>query len=221
MLITIPVKRNKMKTGAFLVLLLALALTGPVSAQESVWSGWDPEVLQKASTAKDASYLTEEEKMVITLMNLARIDGEKFGQTFVYEWVKMNGEEKSPFVKSLYRDLKKTSGLPLLYPEEDLSMIAKGHAERSGKTGHVGHRDFEKRFKPVLGNPYNKVGENCSYGFNTATEVVVTLLIDEGIKDLGHRRNILNPGFNSAGVAFYPHKTYRYNCVSDFGSKIR
>ncbi len=203
------------------VIVLFIALNFQAFSQETTWSAWDPGVLKKASTAETSTYLSEEEQKVITLMNLARIDGKKFGETFVSEWVKLNGPEKSSYVRSLYRDLARCSDLPLIYPEEDLTRIARGHAERSGNTGHVGHRDFDKRFKPVLGNPYTHVGENCSYGFNDAIAVVVTLLIDEDIKDLGHRKNILNPDFNSAGVSFYPHKTYRYNCVTDFGLKTR
>jgi len=208
-----------MKHFMLLISLILVSLNS--AAQDTPWSAWTPEQINKAATASTAGYLSEEEQKVITLMNLARLDGELFYSTFVTAWVKMNGSEKSPYVRSLARDLKKCKDLPMIYPEQDLTLIAKGHAERSGKTGHVGHRDFEKRFKPVLGNPYNRVGENCSYGFNTAIEVVVTLLIDEGIKDLGHRKNILNPVFNSAGVSFYPHKSYRFNCVTDFGARIR
>ncbi len=208
-----------MQKAVLFILLAVVSLNSP--GQESVWSDWDPEILRKANTAVGIPYLSDEEQKVVTLMNLARLDGEHFGKTFVNEWVKINNKEKSPYVRSLYKDLKKCTGLPLIYPEKDLYNIAKGHAEKSGKTGHVGHRDFNKRFENVLGNPYSRVGENCSYGYNTATDVVVSLLIDEGIKDLGHRKNILNPAFNSAGVSFYPHKTYRYNCVVDFGSKLR
>jgi uncharacterized protein YkwD len=46
---------------------------------------------------------------------------------------------------------------------------------------------------------------------------VLQLLIDEGIEDLGHRNNILNPRFNSIGVSIKPHKSYDYNCVMSFG----
>lgn len=208
-----------MKKLLLLVLILIPLLQ--TAGQESVWDRWDPAVLKKAATAEGVDYMSAEEKKVITLMNLARLDGKLFGETFLEEWLRMNGPEKSPYVRSLYRDLAKCSQLPLIYPERDLTLIAQGHARTSGQTGHVGHKNFDKRFKPVLGNPYSQVGENCSYGYNTAIEVVITLLIDEDIQDVGHRKNILNPAFNSAGVSFSPHISYRYNCVTDFGSKMR
>jgi len=64
---------------------------------------------------------------------------------------------------------------------------------------------------------YMEVGENIYYGEFTAEEIVLQLLIDEGIEDLGHRKNILNPRFNSIGVSIKPHKSYVYNCVMSFG----
>ena len=109
----------------------------------------------------------------------------------------------------------------MLIPEPDLTAIAMGHAIESGKTGHTGHKDFKQRFEPYMGNPYQHVGENCSYGYDTAIDIVITLLIDEGIKDVGHRKNILNESFNSVGVSIRPHKRYRNNCVIDFGRQSR
>ena len=72
-----------------------------------------------------------------------------------------------------------------------------------------------------MGNPYYHVGENCSYGYEQAIDIVLTLMIDEGIKDVGHRKNILSEDFNAVGVAIRPHKNYRINCVIDFGQQKR
>jgi len=163
--------------------------------------------------------MTEEEQKVILFMNLARHNGPLFTETFLEQYVEENQIEKSSYLKSLKRDLKKVEGLTPLVPEEDLTSIAQGHATKSGKTGHVGHRNMDKRFAPLRGNPYYAWAENCSYGYQEALGIVITLLIDEGIKDLGHRKNILNENFNSVGVAIRPHKSYRVNCVIDFGKK--
>ncbi len=154
-------------------------------------------------------------------MNMARHNGPLFVESFLNQYVEENQIEKNSYLKSLYRDLKNTSGLTPLIPEEDLTAVAQGHALKSGKTGHVGHQDMDKRFAPLRGNPYNGWAENCSYGYQEATSIVITLLIDDGIKDLGHRKNILNESYNSVGVAIRPHKTYRVNCVIDFGDMNR
>lgn len=154
-------------------------------------------------------------------MNLARHNGPLFIETFLEQYVDENQIEKTSYLKSLKRDLKKVVGLTPLVPEEDLTSVAQGHATKSGKTGHVGHRDMNKRFAPLKGNPYDAWAENCSYGYEEALSIVITLLIDEDIKDLGHRKNILNESYNSVGVAIRPHKRYRVNCVIDFGKQNR
>lgn len=204
---------------ALILLLFLLSISS--YGQTGIWEQWDPETVAKANTASETDYLSEEEKKVIFFMNLARIDGPLFAETLLSEYVKTNRVENNSYLKSLYKDLRKTHSLDPLIPEEDLTAIAQGHATKSGKTGHVGHKDFEKRFKPLMGNPYNNVGENCSYGYSDAIDIVMSLLIDDGVKGVGHRVNTLKPEFNSVGVAIREHKSYRFNCVIDFGRKNR
>ena len=203
------------------LLLLLIVLPFQLLPQSGVWDRWDSEVIGELHTAVNTEYLNEEEKKVILFMNMARHDGLLFTETFLQTYIMDNSVRKSKYVKSLTRDLKKTSGLQPLQIEEDLTVVAQGHATKSGKTGHTGHKDFKKRFKPLMGNPYYHVGENCSYGYEQAIDIVITLMIDEGIKDVGHRKNILNEDFNSVGVAIRPHKNYRINCVIDFGQQKR
>jgi hypothetical protein len=200
--------------------IVLLLITGSAMGQ-SIWDKWDAEVIARANTASGFEYYSEEEKKVVFFMNLARLDGPLFAETVLDEYVRANEIPNNSYLRSLYRDLRKTEGLPLLLPEEDLTSIAQGHANLSGKTGHTGHKNFNKRFEPFLGNPYTNVAENCSYGHSRAIDIVVSLLIDDGVKNLGHRLNTLNPEFNSVGVAIREHSRYRFNCVIDFGKQIR
>ncbi len=180
----------------------------------TLFKGWDKAVTAGANTAADAGYMTEEEKGVVLLTNLARIDGPLFVETVFARW--LEHEKSTDYTRSLVRELKKTSGLTPLVPQRDLYDIARGHAIKSGKRGQTGHQRFEKRFKPVMGK-YSRVAENCAYGYDKALDIVIGLLVDEGIRDLGHRKNMLNKDLNSIGVSIQPHKNYRYNCVMDFG----
>lgn len=221
-MIKIYVQKNKTNPmSRLLFLVYVLCLSPAMQAQDGAWEKWDPAIIERANTAAEFEYYSAEEKKVLTIMNLARIDGKLFSETILPGYVEQNGLQNNSYVKSLYRDLKKTKDLVPLVPEKDLTSIAQGHAKNSGESGHIGHKDFKKRFEPFMGNPYTGVGENCSYGYATAVDIVITLLIDDGVKDVGHRVNILNPEFNSAGVAIRPHKGYRYNCVIDFGKKDR
>ena len=209
----------EMRPGICLILLLVLPL--PLMAQSNPWPDWDAGLVTALNTAADSEYLNEEEKKVILFMNMARHDGPLFAKTFLTAYMQENQLEKNSYTKSLQKDLKKITSLTPLIPQEDLTAIAQGHAQKSGEKGTTGHSDFKKRFEPFMGKPYNHVGENCSYGYEQAIDIVISLLIDEGIKSLGHRNNILSPDFNSIGVAIRPHKKYRTNCVMDFGSMDR
>ena len=57
-------------------------------------------------------------------------------------------------------------------------------------------------------------GENISYGKAMARDVVVALIIDDGLRSRNVERMSLNPVFNYAGAAFGPHARYRIVCSS-------
>jgi hypothetical protein len=197
--------------------ILLLCLSGGLDAQwTGVYREWDEKVLENANTAARTEYLSEDEKKVILILNLVRADGPLFADTFFKDYLALKKKKTNRYIRSLYRDLKDVKGLPMLQPEKDLYDIAKEHATRSGMKGYEGHKGFKGRYNPVM-KKYMEVGENIYYGEYTPDEIVLQLLIDEGIQDLGHRNNILNPRFNSIGVCIKPHKTYFYNCVMSFG----
>jgi hypothetical protein len=62
-------------------------------------------------------------------------------------------------------------------------------------------------------------GENISYGKSSARDVVVALIIDDGVRGRKHRKNIFNPVFNYAGAAVGRHARYRTVCSIDFAGR--
>ena len=181
----------------------------------------------KANSAADVSYLNEDEKKVILLINLARLDGKRFYNYYLPQYV-----EKSPFLsdikensylKSLKKDLFKTKKLPMLMPNKILTDASLKHADDMGKSGKTGHESsngtsFSDRMTHDIKN-FSNVGENCDYGFSDPMMIVCHLLEDKGVKSLGHRKNILGKSFDKIGVAIEPHKVYKTNCVMIFSAE--
>jgi uncharacterized protein YkwD len=91
-----------------------------------------------------------------------------------------------------------------------------------GPTGAIGHRGTDGS------NPWSRMaragqrlgmaGENISYGYTDARTIVVTLIVDQGVPDRGHRRNIFCRDFKVAGAASGPHARYGAMCVIDFAA---
>jgi uncharacterized protein YkwD len=83
----------------------------------------------------------------------------------------------------------------------------------SGATGHQGaDGSFCEQRTARFGSWTEPIGENLSYGDDTARERVITLLIDDGFASRGHRKRLLDPTFRVAGVACGNHKLGRM-CV--------
>ncbi len=59
-------------------------------------------------------------------------------------------------------------------------------------------------------------GENIAYGKNSARDIVLALIIDDGQPARKHRKNIFNPKFNYAGAAYGPHAIFGSVCSIDF-----
>jgi uncharacterized protein YkwD len=222
------------KPGLLLFLaLLFIGLSGnrpPGNAADS----WDPE---KMNTARDAVYLSATEKEVIAEMNMLRSDPVRYATEIIqprlafYEkkQYKVPGEiirltkEGKKAAEECIRALKKAKKCGLLVPSKGMSLAARDHALDQGKSGRIGHNGADRStFKTRL-ERYGRwditIGENIDYGNETARDIVVSLAIDDGVPDRGHRKNLLNAEFAVAGVAIGNHPEYRKMCVIDYAGK--
>lgn len=184
------------------------------SVQELVDQYFTQEQQDMANTAKEASYLTDDERDVIFFCNLARLDGKAFCDALL----DIRDSDNS-YEKSLVETLDTTKDVPMLYPNEQLCKASAAHAEDIGPKGLVQHAssDGTKTFDRVR-QYYNSgtMAENIAAGNGKALAIVRQLLVDQGIESLGHRKNILSAKYNRIGVAIRPHSTYKYCCVQDF-----
>jgi len=120
-------------------------------------------------------------------------------------------------VESCISALSRAAKVPVLMPELGLSLGAKDHSIDQGKSGRTGH-DGSDRSTPFTriqryGKGYTYAGENIAYGTATGRDIVIQLLVDDGVPSRGHRTNIMNRNFTQTGVSAGVHPQYRTICV--------
>jgi uncharacterized protein YkwD len=86
-------------------------------------------------------------------------------------------------------------------------------AEQVG--GEIGHGNPAGRMNRY-GTWVAAWGENISYGKRSACDIVLALIIDDGLPARKHRANIFAAKFNYAGAAYGPHARYGSVCTIDF-----
>lgn len=175
---------------------------------------WNKRVYSNCNTAKDLEYLTALERDVIWVLNMARINPLLFLNSVLLNPksdVFKTPKARSYYYNSLIEDLKiLTPNQTPLFPDSNLFVSAKCHAYESGKTGYVGHNRKKNSCKKDF------YGECCYYGLEDAFVVVISLLIDEDIPSLGHRKIMLSNEYSLIGVSLQPHIEYGTNTVLDF-----
>lgn len=207
----------------FLLALVGVAFrpseTDPVAVSGSPLSSfsveWDKPEYLVCNTAANVEYLSEPEKNVIYILNLARMNPSLFAKTVVKAYPEYSGNtrlERSEYFTGLIRFLEKKQSMPLLHPERTLYESARCHAETSGESGYIGHNRRTKACRDLQ----TFMGECCQYGYQDPLSIVMDLLIDEGVPSLGHRIILFKP-HTQIGVSIRPHKKYRWNAVLDLG----
>jgi len=105
-----------------------------------------------------------------------------------------------------------------LSTSKGMSLAAMWHCRDQGGSGATGHRSgsgggfIEDRTKP-FGNWQGGIGENLSYGSESARERLLTWLIDDGFASRGHRKRIMSSDYKVAGLSCGPHPQFGSMCV--------
>ena len=113
--------------------------------------------------------------------------------------------------------LENQDSIPVLFASPGLSKAASDMVrmqEVTSQTGHIGtdgSRFCDRISRYGLWD--GLCAENIDYGYNTARKIVLALIIDDGVRNRGHRHSIFNPRFRRVGVACGRHKKFNYMCV--------
>lgn len=219
----------KIKITLLLVLIFQASLANV--SNNPAHSGWEIHAL---NTAAEVSYLTPLEKEIILEINKLRSDPKRYAEDYIAPLAKKYDRRLLYYpgdqplltkegVNALYecvRDLKQQQPLPIIYPSEGLTLAARDHVNDQSKTGRTGHQGSDRSSMRDRIERYGKwekrIAENIAYGGKTAQQIVIYLLIDDGVRDRGHRKNFLNPDFRMAGVATGSHPNYGLMSVMDF-----
>jgi uncharacterized protein YkwD len=116
--------------------------------------------------------------------------------------------------------LESTRPLGPLRFNEGLARAARLHAQDLGPRGaleHVG-ADGSRLSDRLnrLGTWHGLVAENISTGETEARQVVIQLLVDDGVPGRGHRKNLFHPDLHQAGAGTAPHRDFRTITVIDY-----
>lgn len=128
-------------------------------------------------------------------------------------------------VDEAIRYLSRQQPLPTLVWSDGLAVAAAELAEEqgeSGDTGHIGRKSQGMRERVERHGQWERqIAENIGYGPKEARGMVMQLIIDDGVRDRGHRKNTFGKEFGTAGIACGHHPGYGSVCVIDFAGGFK
>ena len=132
----------------------------------------------------------------------------------------MKTKEGVPAVKEAIKFLETQKSVPALTWDDGLQKAARDHVKDQGPKGLIGHGGTDGS------NPQKRMaryttfkgpsGENIMYGINDPERSIDWLIIDDGVADRGHRKNIFDSGFKSTGIFTGDHKKAGVSTVFDY-----
>ena len=112
-----------------------------------------------------------------------------------------------------------------LQESKGLYLAARDHAKdlsESGQTSHIGLNGSRMNERiERYGEWDHSIAENIVFDDSHPRDIVFGMIIDDGNKSRGHRRNILNSEFHHFGVACSKHPKHKWVTVIDFAVEFQ
>ncbi len=217
-------------TRSYIIVLLAMAFISFISLL--LFSLFIMGSVQSVG-AEQLDYLSPLEKAIVREINAARTNPTGYA-SFLEEWkryydgrlLKIPGEriimteEGATAVKEAATSFRSMNPAPRLIASKGMSLGARDHVRDQGASGSLQHKGSDGSQPWDRVNRYGAwercIAENIAYGGDKARNIVISLIVDDGVPSRGHRKNIFNPDFRVIGVAWGHHPTYRTICVITF-----
>jgi uncharacterized protein YkwD len=186
-----------------------------------------------AGDIETVDYLTERESNVLREINIARTQPHVY-VSYIEAWIErydgnlrklpdripVMTKEGIHALREAIAFLEQVEPVRALRSTRGLSYAARDHVRDMGPSGAIGHRGYDDSGSSDRANRYGKwvrkVAENIAYGSDDPREIVMRLIIDDGIKSRGHRKNIFDDDFYAAGVSFGYHDEFETMTVIMF-----
>ena len=121
--------------------------------------------------------------------------------------------------------LKKQKPLPELTLNKDISQACKDHLNDIGPKGLTTHEGSDGS---NIGERIEKycewdgaTAQNLDFGFKKPENILLNMIIDDGVKERYQRLNLFNPEFKFVGIAIAPHKEYEICVAIGFCKGVR
>ncbi len=193
------------------------------------FSGSDRGQSQTARTSVNDG-LSRDERDLLNEINQARAHPQQYAAYLESLKPLFHGKEYRPSNQYSFRTqegwsavadaikfLRAAKPLDPLSMSHGLCLAALSHVKDQSGTGNAGHKGsdsslIEQRVKP-FGSWQGGIGENLTYGNESARERLLTWLIDDGFPGRGHRLRLMSSDYKIAGVCCGPHPEFRSMCV--------
>ncbi|MBN2509449.1 MAG: CAP domain-containing protein [Spirochaetales bacterium] len=201
------------KTGFILLVLMAFATSAFTQEKtnriESILENvhnWD---MGQLDTARSVGYLSDAEKDVVLYVNKLRTNPSAFADQYLIPRrahysgkiyaapgkMRMMTSEGVKALDECIRILKATKPLEPLSPSAALSAASTDHVRDTGPKGILGHNGSNGSTLESRISRHGKwdilIGENIAYGYADGLDIVVQLVVDDGVRSRGHRKNLL------------------------------
>ena len=210
--VRLHIPRMRIRHRCFVALAAAVLLPSAAATQQP--SAFEREILDQTNRARTdpAGFARDLEAMLPHFDGtVLRRPGQRVG---------LQTNEGPAAVREAIRFLRAQAPLPPLAWEDGLWRAAGDHVRDQGPRGSPGHSGNDGSSMGQRMSRYGQwqstAAENIDYGSANALDVLISLIVDDGVPSRGHRTNIFNARLRVMGAACGPHARYRVMCVMNY-----